>query len=110
MRERLLSGYAWAREMAHHPVKIMWLSLAGAAVGVVLDGTAIRLWSLHREHDAIQGRLAAARVHTKEMDFKIHEAQQPEFIERAARDQFDLVKEGDLVFIFSNEAAPEVTE
>jgi cell division protein FtsB len=110
MRDRFLGVYAWAREMAHHPVKILWLSLAGAAVGVVLDGTAIRLWSLHREHDAIQGRLAAARVRTREMDFKIHEAQQPEFIERAARDQFDLVKEGDLVFIFSDESGSEPTE
>jgi cell division protein FtsB len=110
MRDRVLGLYAWAREMAHHPVKILWLALAGAAVGVVLDGTAIRLWSLHREHDAIQKRLASARVHTREMDFKIHEAQQPEFIERAARDQFDLVKEGDLVFIFSDEGVSEASE
>jgi hypothetical protein len=112
MRDRLVNLYAWAREMAHHPVKILWLSLAGAAVGVVLDGTAIRLWSLHRQHDTLQVRLSGARVRAREMDFKIHEAQQPEFIERAARDQFDLVKEGDLVFIFSDEGgeAPENTE
>ncbi len=110
MRERLLSLYAWAREMAHHPVKILWLSLAGAAVGVVLDGTAIRVWSLHRENASIQARLVAAKVRAKEMDFKIHEAQQPEFIERAARDQFDLVKEGDLVFIFADEQTSETPE
>jgi|GEM_PF-753191 cell division protein FtsB len=109
MRDRLVRSFSWARELAHHPVKILWLALAGAAVGVVLDGTAIRLWSLHREHDQIQSRLAAAHIRAREMDFKIHEAQQPEFIERAARDQFDLVKEGDLVFIFSDENA-ESTE
>ncbi len=112
MRDRLFRIYSWAHDMAHHPVKILWLTLAGAAIGVVLDGTAIRLWSLHREHDQIQDRLAAAHIRAREMDFKIHEAQQPEFIERAARDQFDLVKEGDLVFIFSDEAseASENTE
>lgn len=92
----------WFRELAHHPHKVLWLSLAGAAIGVILDGTAIRLWSLHREHDAIEQRISDAKVRSKKMEFRIHEAQSPEFIERAARDQFDLVKEGDLVFIFSD--------
>jgi cell division protein FtsB len=98
----LRSTVAWFRELAHHPVRVFWISVAGAAIGVVLDGTAIRLWSLHREHDAIEQRIADAKARSKKMEFKIHEAQSPEFIERAARDQFDLVKEGDLVFIFSD--------
>ncbi len=97
----LRSLIAWFRELAHHPHKVLWISLAGAAIGVILDGTAIRLWSLHREHDAIEQRISEAKVRSKKMEFRIHEAQSPEFIERAARDQFDLVKEGDLVFIFS---------
>lgn len=92
----------WFRDLAHHPLKVFWLSVAGAAIGVVLDGTAIRLWSLHREHDSIEQRISDAKVRSKKMEFRIHEAQSPEFIERAARDQFDLVKEGDLVFIFSD--------
>lgn len=103
--------YAWAREMAHHPVKVLWISLACASVGVVLDGTALRLWSLHRENAQITSRIASAKVRARDMDFRIHQAMSPEFIERAARDQFDLVKEGDLVFIFSDDTgeAPETT-
>lgn len=92
----------WFRDLAHHPHKVFWISVAGAAIGVILDGTAIRLWSLHREHDAIEQRIGDAKQRSKKMEFRIHEAQSPEFIERAARDQFDLVKEGDLVFIFSD--------
>ena len=112
MQRRFLSSYSWAREIAHHPIKILWLALAGAAVGVVLDGTAIRLWSLHRDHDQIQHRILDAKTRSKDMEFRIHQAQQPEFIERAARDQFDLVKEGDLVFIFSDASSesPETVE
>ena len=109
MTRGFLDSFAWARELAHHPIKILWFALAGAAVGVVLDGTAIRLWSLHREHDQIQSRIAVAKTRSKAMEFRIHEAQSPEFIERAARDQFDLVKEGDLVFIFSD-GTPETPE
>ncbi len=112
MTQRFYNSFAWAREIAHHPIKILWLALAGAAVGVVLDGTAIRLWSLHREHDQIRGRISQAKARTKNMEFRIHQAQSAEFIERAARDQFDLVKEGDLVFIFSDGTAelPEKTK
>ncbi len=112
MKQRFLSSFAWAREIAHHPVKILWLALAGAAVGVVLDGTAIHLWSLHRDHDQLQHRIIDAKTRAKDMEFRIHQAQQPEFIERAARDQFDLVKEGDLVFIFSDASSerPETIE
>ena len=98
----LRSVIAWFRDLAHHPLKVFWISVAGAAIGVVLDGTAIRLWSLHREHDAIEQRIVDAKARSKKMEFRIHEALSPEFIERAARDQFDLVKEGDLVFIFSD--------
>ena len=98
----LRNTIAWFRELAHHPLKIFWISAALASIGVILDGTAIRLWSLHREHDAIEQRIGDAKKRSKQMEFRIHEAQQPEFIERAARDQFDLVKAGDLVFIFSD--------
>ncbi len=83
--------------------------MALAATGVVLDGTAIRLWSLHREQEIMLQRIIEAKARSKQLDFKIHEAQSPEFIERAARDQFDLVKEGDLVFIFSDDGT-EIAE
>ena len=48
-------------------------------------------------------------MRSRALEYKIHEAQSPEFIERAARDQFDLVKEGDLVFVFSDDGT-EVAE
>ena len=55
--------------------------------------------------DQIRTRIVQAKTRTKNMEFRIHQAQSPEFIERAARYQFDLVKEGDLVFIFSDGTA-----
>lgn len=91
------------KALFHKPVRIFWICVALAVAGVILDGTAIRLWSLHREQDMMLQRIIAAKARSKKLEFKIHEAQSPEFIERAARDQFDLVKEGDLVFVFSDD-------
>ena len=98
--------HAWFRELLYQPAKIFWICAALAATGVVLDGTAIRLWSLHRDHAMLAERIKAANLASKQLEFRLQEAQRPSYIERQARDQFDLVKEGDLVFVFGSEAEP----
>lgn len=97
--------YSWFHELLHHPVRVFWICCALAAVGVILDGTALRLWALHRDHRLMSERIEAAKGRSRQIAFKIHEAQSPEFIERAARDQFDLVKEGDLIFVFADDGS-----
>ena len=72
-------------------------------MGVLLDGTAFRLWSLHRDHRLLTERIDSAKIRSRQLDFRIQRAQQPAFIEKAVRDQFDLVKEGDLIFIFADD-------
>lgn len=95
--------YDWFHELMHRPPQVFWICVAVAIVGVVLDGTAFRLWSLNRDHDLLTSRIEAARERSQQLAFRIQKSQELDFIERAARDQFDLVKEGDLVFIFSDE-------
>jgi cell division protein FtsB len=108
--ERMLSStYRWFHTLIHRPIQVFWICFVLAMIGIVLDGTAFRLWSLKRDHRVMTERIKAANLRTKQLEFRIQKAQQPEFIERAARDQFDLVKEGDLIFIFSEEAS-ETTE
>ena len=92
-------------ELMYQPTKVLWICLTVGLAGILLDGTALRLWSLYREHEHIQLRIEDARQRTKNLALRIEEAQRPEFIERAARDQFDLVKEGDLVFVFADESS-----
>jgi cell division protein FtsB len=95
--------YSWFHQLLHRPLQVFWICVALAITGVILDGTALRLWALHRDHRLISERISGAQERSRQLVFKIHEAQQPEFIERAARDQFDLVKEGDLIFVFSDD-------
>lgn len=97
--------YRWFHELMHRPLQVFWICLAVALVGVVLDGTAFRLWSLNRDHEILKTRISEARERSRQLAFRIQKSQELGFIERAARDQFDLVKEGDLVFIFSDDGA-----
>ena len=101
----MISKYASAGiQLLNHPLKVFWICAAVCFASVILDGSFIRLWSLHREASALELKLAAAEDNAKQIALKIKEAQQPAYIERQARDQLDLVKEGDLVFVFADEA------
>lgn len=101
----LKRSYEFFHTLMHRPIQVFWICAVAALMGVVLDGTAFRLWGLHREHRAIAERIEEGKVRSKQLAFQIQKAQQPEFIEKAARDQFDLVKEDDLIFIFSDETS-----
>ncbi|HMN67359.1 MAG TPA: septum formation initiator family protein [Bdellovibrionales bacterium] len=75
-------------------------------LNLILDGSLFRLWSLHRDHATIQADMAGLESKNAEMKARLKRAKDPAFLEREARDRFDLVSEGDLVFVFSEEEAP----
>ena len=45
-------------------------------------------------------RVSEIKKESKKLEFEIHQANKLEYIERQATDQFDYVREGDLIFIF----------
>ena len=96
--------------LLNQPMKVFWICVAIVIASVLLDGSFIHLWSLHREQDELARRIEESKVKLHQLEFQIQESQQPQFIERQARDQFDLVKEGDLVFVFAEEDGAEVPE
>ena len=101
--------YQWVHSLLHQPIKILWFCLALAGLGVLLDGSAFRLWSLNRDHRMLTQEIGRAKSRSQQLGYRIQMAQKPEFIEKAARDQFDLVKEGDLIFIFADDT-PEAAD
>lgn len=102
----MVSKYANAGiQLLNQPLKVFWICAAVCFASVILDGSFIRLWSLHKEASALEEKIIAAKERYKQTEFKLQEAQSPQFIERQARDQLDLVKEGDLVFVFAEESS-----
>jgi cell division protein FtsB len=92
-------------DLLHRPVTVLWICGFVALASVLFDGSFIHLWSLHRDHSRLETRIDDSKARLRQMKFKIQEAERPQFIERQARDQFDLVKEGDLIFIFPDESS-----
>ena len=95
--------FHWIQEQLNHPLRVFWFCASLAFLNLFVDGSLLRLWNLHQDFKDIESRTAEMEVRNQEMDDKLRRASDPLFIEREARDRFDLVGEGDLVFVFADE-------
>lgn len=89
-------------ETLNRPLKVLLICSVIMFVNLVLEGSLLRLWSLHREKDDLSTKKVQLEVESKDLSMKLQKASDPAFLEREARDRFDLVSEGDLVFVFSD--------
>lgn len=85
---------------------MIWICLVLIVFNLIIDGSLFRLWSMHRDYKKIQNNIELLKQKNDEVKAHLARAQDPAFLEREARDRFDLVQEGDLVFIFSEEGSP----
>ncbi|MDZ4081405.1 MAG: septum formation initiator family protein [Bdellovibrionales bacterium] len=95
----------WAkifRDWLQNPVSVLVLVGTVSFGAVLIDGTLFRLWSLARDRDQLEERLVSLKQSITDKEMKLTQSNRPEFIERQARENLDFVRDGDLVFIFSN--------
>ncbi|MEZ0392327.1 MAG: septum formation initiator family protein [Pseudobdellovibrionaceae bacterium] len=90
-------------KLLNQPLKIFLLCLAFATLSLVLNGTFLQLYRLHRDRDVLQEQIKSTRLNILDLDKQLRMAKDPVFIERQARDNYDLVDEHDLMFVFSEE-------
>lgn len=88
--------------LVHRPFQIFIICFAFIFIGLVLDGTMLKLWGLHRDSKELEYRMKEVSKKTDKLEFKIKMAQDPGFMELQARDRFELVEAGDLIFVFSD--------
>lgn len=92
-------------DFLYQPLKVFWTFLILVLISMLFDGTFIKIWRLQRDRELLTTQIQESKSHSKQLEYRIHQANQTEFIERQARDQLDLVREGDLVFVFADENA-----
>lgn len=91
------------RHFLDHPTRVASLCLAVLALTLVLNGNLWRLWGLHRDFDHLSQQISETRQGTLQLEAQLHQAKDPSFIERQARDRLDMAGEHDLVFVFADE-------
>ncbi len=103
VRSVLIGFFRGLNQLLLAPQKVMMICLGLLVLNGVIDGSLFRLWSLHRDHVSIREKIEVLKDKNEEMKVRLKKAKDPAFLEREARDRFDLVSEGDLVFVFSEE-------
>lgn len=88
--------------MLHQPLKILLVCLTFAFISLLMNGTFLQLYRLHRDQAVINDQISATRMQIVELDKQLKMAKDPVFIERQALDNYDLASENDLVFVFSD--------
>ncbi len=95
--------FLWIQEQLNHPLRIFWFCAGVVCISLFANGNFYRLWQLRQDFQEITLKTVDLESRSAEMEDKLRKASDPLFIEREARDRFDLVGEGDLVFIFTDE-------
>lgn len=69
---------------------------------LLLNGTFIRLWGLRRDNHLLEQQIRIAKNDIADLNRKLRQAKDPNFIEKEAMDRFDLASDDDLVFVFAD--------
>lgn len=85
------------------PRKVFLICITVVFVTLLLDGTFLKIWALSLDIKKIQSNLNNVNFEIEKIEKQIHQANEPSYIEREARDRFDLVEDNDLVFVFAGE-------
>ncbi len=87
----------------HNPRRVFGVCFCFVLVTLLADGTLIKIWGLNQDIIKVQSNLNIVNVEIEKVEKQIHQANEPSYIEREARDRFDLVEDNDLVFVFAGE-------
>jgi cell division protein FtsB len=85
------------------PLKVLWICLALAFVNLILDGSLYRYYVLTKDLESTRHKTLALEKSNEELNAQIKKMQDPRQLERVARERFDLVRDNELVFVFSED-------
>ncbi|MGE4131094.1 MAG: septum formation initiator family protein [Bdellovibrionales bacterium] len=106
VRSFLIGFFRGLNHLLQTPQKVIWICLGLVLLNLIMDGSLFRLVSLYQDQQEIAAKTADLEKQTVVLQSMVKKARDPAFLEKQARDRFDLVSEGDLVFVFSEDEAP----
>ncbi len=90
-------------KLLNQPFKVFIACVCFAIISLLFNGGLFQLYRLHRDQKTLQTQIKAAQLQVSGLDLQLKKAKDPIFIERQALENYDLVDENDLVFVFADE-------
>lgn len=99
----IITASGMLHRFLHHPMRVFWFCVFIVTVSLLLNGSLLRIYSLHRDYSRISEQIMTVQAQVSDLNRKLNMVQDPKFIERQALDRYDLAQENDLVFVFADE-------
>lgn len=95
----------WAysiKRTLYSPLKVAAFCTIILFLALILNGSLWKLWGLHRDYQRVLLAIEQTSNESNNLDLQLKQAKDPSFIERQAKDKYDLAGDQDLVFVFSD--------
>ena len=93
----------WLLRILYRPRAVLLVCVVFSTVSLLFNGSLLRLYGLTHERARLIDDLELNSKHIQELSKQLRMARDPSFIEREARDRYDLADQDDLVFVFADE-------
>ena len=91
------------KQVLNRPLWVLIICIVLILSNVMFDGTFSRLMNLVRSQKALKHRIEDLERKNTLVEERLKKLSDSEFLEKEAKDRFNLVGEEDIVFIFSDE-------
>lgn len=88
------------KKIIHKPSSVFLIVLAFVVVNLLIDNTIIQIFKLKRDLSIVQNRTEEIENNILKVQDQIKKSSDPAFIEKEARERFDFLHKGELIFIF----------
>ncbi len=87
-------------EVFNKPKSVFLFCAILMCVGFIVDGTLYRLYGFYAQEDLLRTKIHTTELEIIELRQKVLEARNPQFLERLARERFNMVGDDELIFVF----------
>jgi cell division protein FtsB len=94
------------------PQRLGTIAMVALAVGLAVFGVkeSVRAWQLRRDMQAVERELGALRAKQAELTRTVDRLRNdPLYIEKLAREEMGMVREGETVLKFPSQTSPQIT-
>ena len=95
-------------DFLNRPSLVATCAFGLAASILIFDGSLFRLWNMEHDRAEIESRIEGLQVAIQDKEKALRQTRKLDFLEAQARESLDLVKEGEMVFVFPD--APTETD
>ncbi len=89
-------------KILYSPKRMFLLCVLGLIVSLVYSGSLSQLSDLYKAKNKIESKIIEVKKSTQQVMTELKDTESLDYFERQAIERFEYVKEGDLIFVFSD--------